>query len=287
MPKRAAGRLAAAATALLFVWAAALAPEPARAQDGPRPAEGPSQCGVGAVAEAGASAVRLVRYDGVLAADEVAVTYVGHSTFLIQTPDGLEIATDFADWLPPGFAPELVTMNGGHDSHYTDTPPDAVEIVLRGWSAAAGPAWFDIEHRGARVRNVTTDVVRGPEAVEAAANSIFIFEIGDLCLAHLGHLHMIPSPDQITEIGQIDILFAPVDGGPYMLDGLSMLEVATRLDARVVIPMHYFDAGTLNGFVRSMDGGFAARWADSPTIVFSRATLPATPELLILPAMTP
>ncbi len=268
--------------ALVAVALLALSARPAAAQDGGAPG-GPSVCATPGVAEAPGVVFRRVRYDGPFAPGEVAITYMGHSTFLIQTPEGLEIATDFADWLPPGFAPELVTMNGAHESHFTDNPPAEIALVLRGWSDASGPAVHDVMRRDARVRNVTTDVVRGPTLVYPDANSIFVFEIGDLCLAHLGHLHVAPTEAQYAAIGQIDIVFAPVEGGAYMLDATAMIDVVDRLGARVVIPMHFFSLSAIDRFERVLGARYVSMRPSSPTVLFSPETLPAQPTLLILP----
>ena len=46
-----------------------------------------------------------------LADDEVGLTFVGHSTFLIETANGLTAATDYAGYAGPGVTPEIVTMN--------------------------------------------------------------------------------------------------------------------------------------------------------------------------------
>jgi hypothetical protein len=52
-------------------------------------------------------------------AEEVAITYVGHSTYYIDTPGGVRIATDFNGYYRTGRLPEIVTMNRAHSTHYT------------------------------------------------------------------------------------------------------------------------------------------------------------------------
>ena len=55
-------------------------------------------------------------------ADEVRITYVGHSTFLIESPQLVRIATDYNDYVRPPILPDIVTMNHAHTTHYTDRP---------------------------------------------------------------------------------------------------------------------------------------------------------------------
>ena len=55
-------------------------------------------------------------------ADEVAITYAGHSTYYIDTPGGVRIATDYNGAYTMGRLPDVVTMNRAHSTHYTLFP---------------------------------------------------------------------------------------------------------------------------------------------------------------------
>src|SRR5512142_3112100 len=55
-----------------------------------------------------------------LAADEVRISYVGHSTFMLESPKGVKIATDYNDYVKPRVIPDIATMNHAHSTHYTD-----------------------------------------------------------------------------------------------------------------------------------------------------------------------
>src|SRR5262245_44308770 len=66
-------------------------------------------------------------------ADEVRITYVGHSTFLIESPQLVRVATDYNDYVRSPVLPDIVTMNHAHTTHYTDRPDPAIRHVLRGW----------------------------------------------------------------------------------------------------------------------------------------------------------
>lgn len=68
-----------------------------------------------------------------LASDEVQITFVGHSTYRIETAGGVIIATDYAGYAGQGRVPDVVTMNHAHTSHYTPAPDPAIKYVLRGW----------------------------------------------------------------------------------------------------------------------------------------------------------
>ncbi|MGE3149456.1 MAG: MBL fold metallo-hydrolase [Pseudorhodoplanes sp.] len=218
-----------------------------------------------------------------LAADEVQVLYVGHSTFLLESPQGVRIATDYNDYVKPSVIPDVITMNHAHSTHYTDFPDPAIRHVLRGWAAAEHPARHDFQLKDVHIRNVPTNIRRWESGgTERHGNSIFIFEIGSLCIAHLGHLHHTLTQQQLDEIGRVDVVLVPVDGS-YTLDLDGMIEVLASLKAPLMIPMHYFSAFTLNRFVDRIRQTYEVSFSEKPSVVLSNAGLPASPQLLVLP----
>ena len=216
-----------------------------------------------------------------LEADQVRITYIGHSSFIIESPGGTRIVTDYAG-NAGGIVPDAVTMNHAHRSHYTDVPDPAISHVLRGWNPDGGPAQHDVEIGDIRIRNVTTDIRGGLTAREKDGNSIFIFEVAGLCIGHLDHLHHLLGPDYMGLIGRLDIVMVPVDGG-YTMSQAAMLEVLRTIKARIVIPMHYFGPATLNRFIGTMGQDFELEVSTNPERIVSVNNLPARPKLLVLP----
>jgi L-ascorbate metabolism protein UlaG (beta-lactamase superfamily) len=216
-----------------------------------------------------------------LEADQVRLTFVGHATFLIESPGGVKIATDF-DGYAGDSVPDVVTMNHAHTSHYTDTPDPAIKHVLRGWGEDGQPAQHNLTVGDVRIRNVTTDIRGGMTGRQTDANSIFIFEVAGLCIGHLGHLHHELTPQHIGMIGRLDVVLVPVDGG-YTMAQASMMSVLKDLKARVVIPMHFFGPTTLSRFIAGASAEFEVEMAASPVTVISANNLPERPKLLVLP----
>ena len=215
--------------------------------------------------------------------DQVRITFIGHATFLIESPQLVRIATDYNDYVRPPVLPDIATMNHAHDTHYTDNPDPAIKYVLRGWGANPGePANWDITYRDVRVRNVPTNIRDGEGGTERYGNSIFIFEIANLCIAHLSHLHHTLTQAQLDEIGRPDVVMAPVDGS-YTLDLDGMMEVLTALKAQIIIPMHYFGQSILDRFLDRARAQWDIETADIPSVVVSKTTLPERPEVLVLP----
>ena len=217
-----------------------------------------------------------------LARDDVGLTFVGHATFLIETPQGIRIATDYNDYVRPSVRPTIATMNKAHSTHFTYLPDPAIPHVLRGWDPSGRPARHDLTVGDVRVRNVSTNIRDLGGRTEFDGNSIFVFETTQLCIAHLGHLHHTLSPEHLKKLGRIDVVLVPVDGG-YTLETFDMMEVLKAIDAKLMLPMHYFNPSTLERFLAAARKHYPVEFSDNPSLTISRATLPRQPMVLVLP----
>src|SRR3981189_3371530 len=92
--------------------------------------------------------------------EEVAIPYLGHSTYYIDTPGGIRIATDFNGAYRTGRLPDVVTMNRAHSTHYTLFPDPKIKHVLQGWGESGQPAHIGLRVDDVYIRNVTTDIRR-------------------------------------------------------------------------------------------------------------------------------
>jgi L-ascorbate metabolism protein UlaG (beta-lactamase superfamily) len=219
-----------------------------------------------------------------LKADEVRISYAGHSTFLVESPRAVKIATDYNDYVRPRVLPDIVTMNHAHSTHYTDQPDPGIKHVLRGWGPTPDrPARHDIQVADVRVRNVPTNIRDWSGGTERHGNSIFVFEIANMCIAHLGHLHHTLTQQQLNEIGRVDVVMVPVDGS-YTLDLDGMIEVLQALKAPLMLPMHFFSTYSLRRFLdRLGEREFQVEFSDVPQTVVSKTTLPDKPTVRVLP----
>jgi L-ascorbate metabolism protein UlaG (beta-lactamase superfamily) len=217
-----------------------------------------------------------------IAADQVRISYIGHSTFLLESPQLVRIATDYNNYIRPPVLPDIVTMNHAHSSHYTDSPDPGIKHVLRGWAGEEKPARIDLTYKDVRVRNVPTNIRTFGGDTERHGNSVFVFEIANFCIGHLGHLHHTLTQEQLNEIGRLDAVMVPVDGNMTLdLDG--MVEVLHSLKAPLMIPMHYFSAYTLDRFLQRVRQEWDVEIAEVPSVLISKSTLPAKPKVLVLP----
>ncbi len=210
----------------------------------------------------------------------VSITFLGHASFLIESPAGVRIVTDYNDAIRAAVTPDIVTMNNAHPTHYSEAVEPGVKYVLRGWDSAGGIASHRLEYRDVRIRNVPTNV-REFGGTRYNGNSIFVFEVADLCIAHLGHLHHTLTPTHRAELGAIDVVMVPVDG-TFTLNQEEMIEVLQQIGPKLVIPMHIFSQASLEKFLRLAGGFYAVHWETGSTVVLSKPELPAMPAILVL-----
>ncbi|WP_417408396.1 MBL fold metallo-hydrolase [Hoeflea sp.] len=256
---------------------------PANAQENQRPF---SQCLAVAQTLPGATYANLtpdaidLQIEPVAAGSgEVEIMFAGHSTYVITTPAGISIATDYNGWAGRVAVPDIVTMNKAHSSHFTLAADERIGEVLRGWNFDGTPADHDVVVEDVYVRNVTTDI-RNFGMMEPDGNSIFIFEVADLCIGHLGHLHHPLEDRHFAEIGRLDIVMVPVDGG-LTLSHAAMTGIAQRLQSSILLPMHRRGA-PLSSFIEMMGDKFATDFVNDDSFTISARTLPRRPTILVL-----
>ncbi|MFN3481745.1 MAG: MBL fold metallo-hydrolase [Rhabdaerophilum calidifontis] len=270
----------AAAGALLLLGAAGAGPARAEGCQGPIARAPLARPGLDAgPAAPDGTPIRRVA----LASSEVRITFIGHATFTIESPGGIVAATDYNDYVRPARLPDIATMNHAHSTHFTHRPDPAIRHVLRGWRHEGRSPAFDIREGDMRVRNVATNIRADGAATEFSGNSIFIFEVAGLCIAHLGHLHHTLRPEHLAALGQIDVLLAAVDGS-WTIDLDGMMEIIGQIRPKLVIPMHYLGEGALRRFLARAEGLYPITRGNEDSIVVSMANLPERTAIRVLNA---
>jgi len=226
-----------------------------------------------------ASFVQPASFDLAAGKYDVRISYQGHSTYLIESPGGVKIATDFAGWMSDPVTPDAVTMNRAHASHYTDFPDPKIKHVFKGWGDGTDIARHNTMVGDILVRNVTTDLLRWNSHKDG--NSIFIFETAGLCIGHLGHLHHKLSEDHYAKIGRLDVAMVPVDGGMTM-SHVSAKDIIGRLRSSVILPMHVRSFDAMPQFLAYMGKGYPVERLPTNAITVSLRNLPKQPTVYIV-----
>ncbi|MBI2086090.1 MBL fold metallo-hydrolase [Candidatus Daviesbacteria bacterium] len=120
---------------------------------------------------------------------------------------------------------------------------------------------------------------------ERGANVIFHLLFDNLDIVHLGDLGQGKlTEEQIAEIGQTDILLVPV-GSIYTVDAKAASEIASQLEAKIIIPMHYkieglkFELDSVDGFLKEMG---AESVVVVPKLSINKEKLPEEPQVVLL-----
>lgn len=161
------------------------------------------------------------------------ITWYGHSCFLLAAENGYAILTD-----PCGretgydlhdIACDAVTISHEHGDH------NCLEIVAGKPEVIRAPG----EHMAGTIPVLGIPSYHDDrKGAHRGKNTVFLYEIDGLRILHLGDLgHMLPD-ETIEKIGDVDILFAPI-GGVFTINAETATQLADRLRAKVLIPMHY------------------------------------------------
>ena len=160
--------------------------------------------------------------------------HIGHAEFLIETESAVRIVTDPYDAgcgypIRPVGA-EIALVSHHHHDH------DAVEN-LQGKPVIIDQAGLYTPAEGVRIT-----AVRGYHDDEQGAKRgetlLFLIETEGLRIVHLGDLGEMLNDKQVSILHDPDVLMIPV-GGFYTIDGRQAQETAARLNAKVILPMHY------------------------------------------------
>jgi L-ascorbate metabolism protein UlaG (beta-lactamase superfamily) len=209
------------------------------------------------------------------------VKWLGHACFSITSRNGFRVITDpYAvgggiNYSPIRETADVVLVSHDHGDHNNVSAVQGKPEVVKG---SGKKTVKGIQFKGiATSHDVSHGQERGP-------NTVFCFTVDHIKLCHLGDLGHVLSPTQVTEIGDVDILFVPV-GGFYTIDSSVASQVCDQLEPRTTIPMHFktpkcvYPIASVEEFLRDKEN--VRRIADSQA-EFDRENLPAASEILLL-----
>ena len=84
-------------------------------------------------------------------------------------------------------------------------------------------------------------------------------------------------------MGHIDVLLVRLDSALHPPDIDGMVEVVQSIKAPLMIPMHFFSTFTLHRFLDRVGRQYDVEYAEVPSTVVSKETLPTKPKFLVLP----
>jgi len=259
--------------------ALAAAPALAQSKDG----GGHVPCGAGMV-ENGTGLLHRAAFRRVdVEANHVRITFVGHATFVLESPQGVKVVTVYNDNFRVPSAPDIATMNIMRGNHSSFNVEPGVKYVLHGWDDGKGIPHLDVRYKDMRVYNVPVNISRFG-SVATNFSSMFMFETAGLCIAHMGHLAHVLDDKQVFRMGRVDVALVPVDR--IVSQSYEELRYNLKLlKPRLIIPMHFISGYFADDFAREVENLYKVKYHDGNTITVSHASLPTESEILILKPM--
>jgi len=210
---------------------------------------------------------------------DAVIQYFGHNFFQITTREGTKIVTDPlapGRYPTPNVAPHVVTVGREHPNHNYVQLAQGTPLILRGLTQF-GAEWNRVSTRVHEVAIANIPIYQNGVA-GALKGAAFLFDLGPLCIVHLGDLSHTLTSEQLQQIGRVDVALTPIDG-TYTMGPDTAREVLQQLNPKIAIPMHYRDNLTLvEAFVR----GLPSRYLNSDTLLVSKSLLPTTTEIIVL-----
>ena len=115
-------------------------------------------------------------------------------------------------------------------------------------------------------------------------NTVYLMDIDEISICHLGDLGHVLSPEQLEEIDKVDVLLIPV-GGASTINASLAAEVVRQLEPKIVLPMHYKtevsrpDLEPVGRFLKEMGTGEVI---PRPKLTISKSNLPPTTQVFLL-----
>lgn len=139
-----------------------------------------------------------------------------------------------------------------------------------------GPGEYEVGEVKARGFGVQTTYDK-----ETRFNTIYQVQMEGMNLLFLGALGSAEiDPKILSELGDIDILFLPI-GGDEVLDVPEASKLAVKLEARLVIPMHY-DKAALGAFLK--EEGVPDQKAEEKLTIKKKDVIVMEGEIVVLSA---
>ena len=216
-------------------------------------------------------------------APAVMIEWMGHSTFQITSSKGTRILTDphgAFDLPRPTLPQHIVTTSHQHGPHNSVEMAPGTPVVLHGLTPS-GDNWQKIS---TTIRDVSVYVVPAyhdkSQGLQRGKNAIFVFRVDDVCIAHLGDLGHLLTPDQLKMMGRIDILLMPIAGGYFTVTPTEAKEVTKQVNPKIAIPMHFWWEQAVQEYTQ---GSTRVKMMNTPVLKISKAELPTPTEIVVLP----
>ena len=206
------------------------------------------------------------------------ISWLGHSCFRIKSSNAVVITDPYSPSLGYSLGKptaRIVTVSHQHSGHsYVQGIGGEPRLVIR-------PGEYEIS--GVLIIGIATfhDADRGRERGE---NTVYLMEVDEISVCHLGDLGHTLTAEQVEEIGNVDVLLLPV-GGVSTINAPIAAEVVRQLEPKVVVPMHYqtsalsWELEPVGKFLKEMG---VKDVEPQPKLSLTRSSLPISTQVFLL-----
>ncbi len=211
---------------------------------------------------------------------DATIQYFGHNFFLITSSKGTRIVTDplGPGWYPnPNVIGDVVTVGKEQFNHNAVQIVRGNPLILRGLKNY-GADWNKVSTSFKDTFIYNVPIHQNAEFVEGIHGSAFVFDLGTLCIAHLGDLSQKLNEQQIKSFGKVDVALTPIGGRRTTGPDLAR-EVLAQLKPKIAIPMHHRD----NPYqIKQFTAGLKTQILKTDTLAVSKDALPPSLEIRVL-----
>jgi len=206
------------------------------------------------------------------------ISWLGHSCFKIKGSH----ATVITDPYPPSLGYSLgkptariVTVSHQHPGH------SYVQGIGGEPKPVTKPGEYEIS--GILIIGVAT-FHDGEGGGKRGKNTIYLMEVDEVSVCHLGDLGHVLTAEQVEEIGNVDVLLLPV-GGVSTLNAPMATEVIRQIEPKAVVPMHYKtqalnrELEPVERFLKEMG---VKEISPQPKLSLTKSSLPISTQVFLL-----
>lgn len=203
------------------------------------------------------------------------LTWYGLSCFRLMERGQATVITDPYNGelgLPPlKVRGDVVTVSHNARGHNNITAVNGRQHAL------TGPGEYEIG--GVFITGIAT-----VQEARTSQNVLFLFDYGNLTIAHLGDMEKVPTQTQIEALEQVNVLLVPVGGGTS-LNAAQAAELVSMLEPSIVIPMHYQIPDLklkLEGVERFLKEMGVTRPEEESSLKIAASSLPEETQVVLL-----
>jgi L-ascorbate metabolism protein UlaG (beta-lactamase superfamily) len=206
------------------------------------------------------------------------ITWLGHSCFKLKGNHATVITDPYSPEIGYSLGKNtarIVTVSHQHPGHsYAKGIGGEPKVLER-------PGEYEIG--GVLIIGIATfhDKEKGEER---GKNTVYLLEIDEITICHLGDLGHVLTGEQVEEIDDVDVLLLPV-GGVATINAATAAEVVRLIEPKIVIPMHYqtpalkMELDPVERFLKEIG---AKQVEPLAKLTVSKSSLPLTTQVVLL-----